>query len=132
MHPFWAVRRITPQQLDKEIDACVKRNKTAVAGKEEIVPSFNCQFQEYAQSSVTLSTVGTSVANCARIVKVPLLTNSKALAKGEELILPLVVETETKEKALSKRTRTWRDVEKEEMQRAAKAKRGKTTAVAEM
>ena len=119
MHPFWGVRRLTPQQLDKEIEACIRRNKTAVAGKEEIIPSFNCALEVCSHSAVTLATVGDAVVNCTKIVKAPVLINSKALAKGEELILPLAVEA--KDKHQSKRT--WRDVSKEEQQRAIKAKR---------
>ena len=54
--------------------------------------------------------VGGAVANCTRLVKVPVLTNSTALAPGDELILELTIEA--KEKTPTKRT--WRDVDKEE------------------
>ena len=110
MHPFWAVRRLTAEQLDTEQRACIKRNKTAVASKTEKVPNFNCEFQEQVQSAVSVCTVGGAVANCTRLVKVPVLTNSTALAPGDELILELTIEA--KEKTPTKRT--WRDVDKEE------------------
>lgn len=58
MHPFWAVRRLTADQLDSEQKACIKRNKTAVAGKNEKVPSFNCEFQEQVQSAVCICGIG--------------------------------------------------------------------------
>ena len=110
MHPFWAVRRLTADQLDSEQKACIRRNKTAVAGKNEKVPSFNCEFQEHVQSAVCICTVGGTVANCTRLVKVPVITNATALATGDELILPMTIEA--KEKTPSKRT--WRDVDREE------------------
>ena len=110
MHPFWAVRRLTAEQLDTEQRACIKRNKTAVAGKTEKVPNFNCELQEQVPSAVSVCTVGSAVANCTLLVKVPVLTNSTALAPGDELILELTIEA--KEKTPTKRT--WRDVDKEE------------------
>ena len=108
MHPYWAVRRLTPQQLENEIEACRKRNKTAVAGKKEIIPSFNCGYQEYNQSSTTIITVAEAVTTETKFVKVPLLTNTKALAEGEELILRQVVQAKTKQAP----KRTWREVSK--------------------
>ena len=120
MHPFWAVRRLTPQQLDKEVEACIKRNKIAVAEVQAIMPSFNCELEDHTHSSVNIATVGLCVL-CTRTIKVPYLTNSKALAKGEELILPHVVEAKEKQQV----KRTWRDVRKDEMERSAKAKRVK-------
>ena len=108
MHPYWAVRRLTPQQLENEVEACRKRNKTAVAGKKEIIPSFNCGYQEYNQSSTTIITVAEAVTTETKFVKVPLLTNTKALAEGEELILCPVVQAKTKQAP----KRTWREVSK--------------------
>jgi len=121
MHPFWAVRRLTPEQLDKDVEACIKRNKTAVAGKQEAIPSINCELEEQVHSFVHIATVGQCVVNCTRLIKVPFLTNIKALKKGEELLLSLVVQV--KEKRAVKRT--WRDVSKEEQQNETNAKRGK-------
>ena len=118
MHPYWAVRRLTPQQLDKEVEACLKRNKTAVAGKEENIPTFNCGFQEYNQSTTTIATFPETVLNETKLVKVPMLTNTKALAKGEELILRQTVQA--KEKQAPKRT--WREVSKGDLVRQTKTK----------
>ena len=120
MHPFWAVRRLTADQLDSEQKACIKRNKTAVAGKNEKVPGFNCEFQEHVQSACMICGVGRAVANCTRLIKVPTITNSTALAPGDELILPLIIEA--KETTTPKK-RTWRDVDKEE---ASERKRRET------
>ena len=118
MHPFWAVRRITQQQLDKEIEACIRRNKTAVAGTEWPIPSFNCEFQRYSQSQVNIATVGNTSVTGSRLVHVPILTNCKALVKGEELLMQLTVVVKKKQQ----QKRTWREVRKEE-QRATKASR---------
>ena len=60
MHPFWAVRRITQEQLDKEVQACNKRNKTAVAEDWKAPPNFNCELVEKCQS-LSIATVGASV-----------------------------------------------------------------------
>ena len=57
MSPFWAVRRLTPQQLDKDIEACRTRSKTAVAGKEESIPMTNCASQDFGSSNVTSAAV---------------------------------------------------------------------------
>ena len=54
-----------------------------------------------------------------KFVKVPLLTNTKALAEGEELILRLVAPEKTKQA----HKRTWREVSKGDLPRQAKAKR---------
>ena len=119
MHPFWAVRRLTPQQLDKEVEACLKQNKTVVAGTEEKIPRFNCAFDEYNQSITTIAPLGDTVLNSTKLVRVPMLTNKDALAQGEELILPLAVAA--KEKPPSKRT--LREVSKGELRTPTKAKR---------
>ena len=118
MHPFWAVRRLTPQQLDKEIAACLTRNKTAVAGMEERIPRFNCALQDYNQSITTIATIGGTVLNSTKMVRVPLLTNKDALAEGEELILHLAVAAKQKEQS----KRTWREVSKGEQRTPTKAK----------
>ena len=112
MHPFWAVRRLTQEQLDREIDACVRRNKTAVAGEQERIPSFNCDLEEHTHSVVNIATVGDAVMNVSKLVKVPYMINTKALVQGEELIFPIVVKAKSKPLV-----RTWRDVNKEEESR---------------
>ena len=116
MHPCWAVRRLTPQQLEKTVEARRKRNKTAVAGKKENIPTFNCGFQEYNQSSTIITTVAEAVTTETKFVKVPLLTNTKALAEGEELILRLVAPAKTKQAP----KRTWREVSKGDLVQKSK------------
>ena len=54
----------------------------------------------------------------ARLIAIPYLTNSKPLVKGEDLLLPLVAQAKVKQQV----RRTWRDVRREEMERAKKAK----------
>ena len=110
MHPFWAVRRLTAEQLDTERTACIKRNKTAAAGKNENVPSFNCELEEHILSAVCMCVVGDKTANCTKLVKVPVLTNATELATGDELILPITLSPKAKTPA----KRTWRDVDKED------------------
>ena len=61
--------------------------------------------------------------NETKLVKVPMLTNTKALAEGEELILRLTVQA--KEKQAPKRT--WREVSKGDLVRQTKTKPGLNT-----
>ena len=121
LHPFWAVRRLTAQQLDGEITTVLKRNKTAVAAKEDPVPRFNCEFVEYTQTLVNVSAMGDVTQNCTRNIKIPMMTNSEALTPGDELILKNDVMAKQKQE----QKRTWRDVARA-TQQTSKAKRGKT------
>ena len=121
MHPFWAVRRLTTQQLDKEVETCLKRNKTAVADMQERIPRFNCALRDYNQSLTTIASLGDTVLNSTKLVRVPMLTNTDALDAGEELILHHVVKA--KEKEPSKRT--WREVNKGEPRTPVRAKQHK-------
>ena len=73
---------------------------------------------ETVPSISTVMTINDVLYNQTRLVKVPLLTNTKDLQKGEELILkqePTVKEKKTKE-------RTWRDVAKDMQKMEAKKK----------
>ena len=99
MHPFWAVRRLTSQQLEKE------RNETK-PGKW--LPRFSCQLVDIELSNVCVYS-RISCANSTRNFKIPFLTNSAQLEEGEELILQVA----TREKAAKPKARTWRQVEKD-------------------
>ena len=107
MHPFWAVRRLTAEQLDKEIQE--KREASRITGVPFKPPRFNCELKNFEHSAVIIATVGAMVTNCTRIVSVPYLTNKEALVEKDELILQIKSPT-MKEKATRKRT--WRDVTK--------------------
>jgi len=116
MHPFWAVRRLTTKQLQNEVED--KTNEQKQTGVRPMFPSFNCELTEIIHSVVNIATVGNGVVNCTRLVHVPYLTNSKPLAKGEELILQVVTQTKPRQPA----KRTWRDVHQQEEKKAKKAK----------
>ena len=121
MHPFWAVRRLTTQQLDKEVETCLKRNKTVVADRQERIPRFNCALQDYNQSLTTIASLGDTVLNSTKLVRVPMLTNTDALDAGEELIMHHVVKAKVKEPS----KRTWREVNKGEPRTPVRAKQHK-------
>ncbi len=99
MHPFWAVRRLTTQQLDRE-RAHVEAGSWA--------PRFNCEIIWKEVTSVGVF-VMVQTENRTRKVSVPFLTVRDEVQTGEELILQ-VEPKPTKEK----RKRTWRDIAKEE------------------
>ena len=79
MHPCWAVRRLTQQQLDDEIDAASKTSKTAVAARQERNTGFNCALEEYARSLANVAAVGGVASNTARVTHVPYLTSTMVL-----------------------------------------------------
>ena len=114
MHPFWSVRRLSAQELQKE-------QKERTEKKIEGPPlRFNCKLVEKEVSNITVLSMPTGVKNRTRVVSTQWLTNSVALEENEELILQL----EKPKKPDNKRT--WRDVEKEEaVAKAAKAKKPK-------
>ena len=98
MHPFWAVRRLTTQQLDRE-KAHVEAGCWA--------PRFNCEIIWKEVTSVGVF-VMVQTENRTKKVSVPFLTVRDEVQTGEELILQ-VEPKPTKEK----RKRTWRDIAKE-------------------
>ena len=85
MHPFWAVRRLDAEQLtnenDKERAAAEKKGKSAVAA------TYNCSL---VTRQFTVCNVGVFQGDSASFnlsVAVPLMTNFKKIAAGEELLL---------------------------------------------
>ena len=79
MNPFWAVRRLTDQQLRQEVQAW-----TPETGKPR--PRFNCQLETQSLSLVNLGVVRSKALNRTRML-VPFLTNGIDVVENEELIL---------------------------------------------
>ena len=110
MHPFWAVRRMTAQQL--------ARAKVEVAtGKP--APRFNCELVMRSISLVCVGAMERHSLNRTRIFEVPFLTNSEEVMEGEELIL------EVSEKRTDPKTtkRSWRDAMRDQNREEEKNKR---------
>ena len=107
MHPFWGVRRLTQQALDKE---------RASTEANEWLPRFNCQLVPQNVTSVGVF-AELQIENRTRKISVPFLTVAGQVLVGEELILE-VDPKPTKQK----NKRTWRDVDKEEDMRSKAAK----------
>ncbi len=107
MHPFWAVRRLTPKQLANE-------ETQASSG---LRPRFNCTLLPQMINSVIVGVVNGNAVTTTRMCQVPFLYNNMELEEGEELIL------EVYDKAVKKepQKRTWRnaftDKEKQQKQK---------------
>jgi len=114
LHPFWAVRRLTEQQL-------AKHN----ANKGQKKARFNCVLQTQALSDTIIAAVGRKALNRTRIMELPFITNSVDLVDGEELFLEVFEATKKGNNA----KRTWRDAVKEKVKDDAKQqqKKGKKT-----
>ena len=110
MHPFWAVRRLTQNQLD----VCNTKVKP-----DQLRRRFNCELELKSQSVVCLSVGSTSNTNCnrTRLIEVPFMTNSVPLEEGEELILRI----EEKKQPTPKK-RSWRDEVKDAERQSKKQK----------
>ena len=118
MNPFWAVRRMTDEQLSK-----------ANAAKPMTQPKlrFNCNLVDKSFSAVCAGILQTKAIASTRMVEVQCLTNSVDLVDGEELALRVCTPV-PKQKAGAKRT--WMDAskdkrkeeEREEAKRARQAK----------
>ena len=107
MHPYWAVRRLSAQHLEKE------RSETKAGNW---LPRFTCEVRYVELSSVCVFariTCGNATRNC----KVPFITNIGKLEEGEELIL----EVAHKEKQQKPKARTWRQIDQEEQAKSTSA-----------
>ena len=88
--------KITQQAMEAETQASrIEQQRT---GKETRQPSFNCDMVYHTHSSVNVSSVWQQVQTSTRTIAVPYLTNTKALVKGEELIMSFVVKSEQRQK----------------------------------
>ena len=108
MHPFWAVRRLSKEQLEKE------RRETKLGNWS---PRFTCEVR-YSELSSVCVYARIACGNTTRNCSVPFITNIEKLEEGEELIL----EVAQKEKQQKPRARTWRQVEQEEKTKKSPAK----------
>ena len=104
MHPFWAVRRMTSEQLMKEIAMVAK------GSVKRLPPRFNCELQKHQLSCVTTGVVKDQSVGTTRLHEVPFLVNMVSMEEGEELILELNV----KKKETKSIKRTWKTAFKEE------------------
>ena len=107
MHPFWAVRCLSPDQLTNEnaklAAAAKKKGKTAVA---EQPMSYNCSLttRQFTVCNVGVFQHGPVAFNLG--VDVEIMTNFKKIAIGEELLL----EGEKKASSSNKhKASTWKD-----------------------
>ena len=76
MHPFWAVRRLTELQMDKEIMRC-----KAEADATVMLPRFNCAIEYHQFNSVSVGVVNKDALNITRMCSVPFLTNALKIEK---------------------------------------------------
>ena len=94
MHPFWAVARLSQEELNK-----------ANAATPQSRRKFNVTLEEKEYSVVT---VGDSAGNAVSMtfgVRVPIMTNKNPIKKGEELVFQM-----TAPKASQKRkAESWKD-----------------------
>ena len=90
LHPFWAVLRLTPQELAKKIGAGERYE-------------FNMELQVKMFRQVLVGFHDELKGLCLQ-VDVPMMVNSKTIRTGEELIL----ETAPKKQA-EKREKNWKD-----------------------
>ena len=104
MHPFWAVRRMTRWDLEKESTA-------------QAPLAFNVELVDVDYSVVSLGAFQEDTVGITLAVRVPMITNTVDLEAGQELIM----ETATKKKT-AKRTITWRDDATSKARAKAKAK----------
>ena len=110
MIPYWAIRRLTEKDMQKEQADWKKES-----GKPK--PCFNCTT---VVELVTDSVLGYNASNRTRVIEVPFVTNFKALEAGEELFLKIEPK-EPKAKASAPK-RTWVVEFKENQEKAKKAR----------
>ena len=79
MHPFWAVRRLSPSALALQNVSAVKKGTVA--------PQFNLEFKEFIVNVTVGGTCDTTAFTDIRRCTVLALTNSENIIKGSELLL---------------------------------------------
>ena len=85
LHPFWAARKITSEALQQEKYQIAKQMKQT--GEKHKMPQFNCQFVIRVHNIPSIAEVGDRPLNSTRFISVPYITNTKELARGDELIV---------------------------------------------
>jgi hypothetical protein len=83
MHPFWGVKRLTSDQLEKEVSEQLKKGGT------EPISRFNCELKMTTLNAVNIVVINASSLNQSRMFEIPFLTNFVPVKKGEELILEI-------------------------------------------
>jgi hypothetical protein len=111
MHPFWAIRRMSKQDL-------VKDNASKNESKQ-----INCAIKTQQFSAVNIGWMGDQVTNLTRFFDVPFMTNICDLKEGDELIMENDILKKTE-----KRERTWKDDYKLVQLRANTTEGGKKVA----
>ena len=91
LHPFWAVLRLSPQELAKKVGAGERCE-------------FNMDLEVKSFQVVVAGWLSENVKGLCTQVEVPMMVNSKALKAGTELILSIAPKKEA-----CKRARSWRD-----------------------
>ena len=81
LHPFWAVQRLTADELSK-------RNFRAKTHQE-----FNIALTEKDFNVVTVGSLGGQSVSKTTTVTVPIMTNTKAVAPGAELLMEISPKT---------------------------------------
>ena len=115
LHPFWAVRRMTEQQLRQEI-------ANRPEGDARLKPRFNCMLRQHVFTNTCIASVGDAAINCTRLIEVLVMTNHESLEDGEELLLEVVPKLA---KASAAKKRTWADALKHESVTGTKMKTAK-------
>ena len=93
MHPFWAVQRLTADELSK-------RNFHAKTDHE-----FNIALTEKDFNVVTVGSLGGQSVSMTTTVTVPIMTNTKAVAPGAELLMQIA----PKIAAVKRKAPNWKD-----------------------
>ena len=106
MHPFWAVRRLTDTELQKEKDQVLEQMKKT--GASLLVPKFICEL--VTQTHTVCHIAGTNGQNMSstRFISLPYIANVGDLVAGEELIMRHVPRTKIKKE----KKRVWQDEQK--------------------
>ena len=81
MHPFWAVRRMSPSAHAMQKAYAFKKGADA--------PSFNLEFKEFIVNVTAGGTLDTTELKDTRRCTVEALTNSEDIANGSELLLQI-------------------------------------------
>ena len=93
LHPFWAVQRLTADELSK-------RNF-----HEKTDHEFNIALTEKDYNVVTVGSLGGQSVSMTTTVTVPIMTNTKAVAPGAELLMEIA----PKNAAAKRKAPNWKD-----------------------
>ena len=92
LHPYWAVQRITTDDLKKK------------NARQTHAQTFNVALKEKQYNVVTVGEVGGNSVSMTMIVSLPMITNERALVAGEELLMEVAPKAPQKRKVTS-----WKD-----------------------